>query len=164
MRKFNIPQGLHIRLSSERDKPFLQKLHHSTREDLRLIDGDPEFVEEIIEMQYRVQTEGYGDKFPNAMYFIIEKHHEPIGKATLDFGPNEIRLIDLAFLPEAKNHGFGKAILKSFQHCAEQAMTPLSLCVLSSNRAARKTYLSLGFVVESIMPPYEFMSWYPKSP
>lgn len=67
-----------------------------------MIGGEQDYIESIVEMQFKAQTQGYGDQFPNAMYFIIEKHHEPIGKAIIDFGHNEVRLIDIAFIPQAR--------------------------------------------------------------
>ena len=83
MQKLNIPDGLHVRPSTASDKPFLEKLRHSTRQDLQIIGGEQDYIESIVEMQFKAQTQGYGDQFPNAMYFIIEKHHEPIGKAII---------------------------------------------------------------------------------
>ena len=71
------------------------------------------------------------------MYFIIEKHHEPIGRATIDFGHNEAHLLDIAFLPQARGHGFGKAIIQSFQLAAAQSGLPMSLNVLQSNTGAK---------------------------
>ncbi len=159
--KFNIPQGLNIRPAKPTDKPFLEKLHSSMRQELRFIDGEKEFVESIVTMQFQAQNDGYGSQFPNAMYFIIEKFHEPIGKATLDFGHNEVRLIDIAFLPQATGHGFGRAIIQSFQCAAAKTMLPMTLSVLQHNHAARKLYALLGFKVEAVKEPYYFMAWYP---
>jgi len=161
MNQFMPPKGLHIRPSRAVDKAFLVKLHHAVRNDLQLIDGEKDQIESIIEMQFRAQNEGYGEQFPNAMYFIIEKHHEPIGKATVDFGPNEIRLIDIAFLPQARGHGFGSAIIQSFQVCASNAAAPLTLSVAQANVTAKQLYLSLGFQIEQSHPPYDFLAWYP---
>ncbi|MBB1384636.1 GNAT family N-acetyltransferase [Pseudoalteromonas sp. SG45-5] len=159
--KLNIPKGLNIRPSNAADKPFLEKLHNTMRQDLQLIDAEKDFVESIVEMQFKAQTQGYGEKFPNAMYFVIEKHHEAIGKATIDFGPNEIRIVDIGFLPSARGHGFGSAIIQSFQSAALQSGAPLTLVVEQCNFAAKQLYARLGFQVESISPPYEFMAWYP---
>ncbi|MBB1300738.1 GNAT family N-acetyltransferase [Pseudoalteromonas sp. SR41-8] len=159
--KLNIPKGLNIRPSNANDKPFLEKLHSLMRQDLQLIDGEKDFVESIVEMQFKAQTQGYGDKFPNAMYFIIEKHHEAIGKATIDFGPNEIRIVDIGFLPSARGHGFGSAIIQSFQSAALQSGAPLTLTVEQHNFAAKRLYQKLGFKIESIKAPYELLIWYP---
>lgn len=158
---FQIPEGLHIRPSTPADKPFIEQLHRESREDLQLIDGDKDYVESILEMQLRAQTLGYGEQFPNAMYFIIEKHHEKIGKASIDFGHNEVHLIDIAFLKAARGHGFGKAIIQSFQQCAAQSGTPMSLAVLESNVAAKNLYISLGFQVEEVQLPHQYLRWYP---
>jgi ribosomal protein S18 acetylase RimI-like enzyme len=159
--KLKVGANLQIRPSNASDKIFLEQLHNSTRDDLKLIDGEKDFVDSIIEMQYRAQTEGYGSKFPNAMYFVIEKQHERIGKVTIDFGPNEVRLIDIAFIPEARGKGFGPEVIAGLQKAAEQVSTPLTLSVLSHNLAAKSLYLKMGFVVENVTPPYEFMAWYP---
>ncbi|WP_185843481.1 GNAT family N-acetyltransferase [Pseudoalteromonas luteoviolacea] len=161
MVQFTIPEGLHIRPSTASDKPFIEKLHREVRQDLQCIDGEQDFIESIVDMQLKAQTQGYGAQYPNAMYFIIEKHNEPIGKATLDFGHNEIRLIDIGFLIAARGHGFGRAIIQSFQHCAAQSAVPLTLSVLSHNLSVKRLYLELGFQVSEVQPPYELMIWYP---
>lgn len=161
--KLTLPKGLHIRPSRASDNVFLARLHHSIRQDLQLIDGEKDFIENIVEMQFKAQAQGYGEQFPNAMYFIIEKHREPIGKATLDFGSNEIRLVEIAFLPAARGHGFGKAIMQSFQACAAQVASPLVLTVEQGNNGAKQLYKTLGFQTETVHPPYEQMAWYPPS-
>ncbi|MBG0758306.1 GNAT family N-acetyltransferase [Vibrio cidicii] len=161
MQKLILPDGLHVRPSRPTDKPFIENLHREVRQDLQLIEGEQDFIESIVEMQFRAQTQGYGDQFPNAMYFIIEKHHEPIGKATLDFGSNEVRLIDLAFLPKACGLGFGQAVIQSFQKAAAQVGAPMTLSVLRSNIGAKQLYHRLGFELEASKPPYELLIWYP---
>jgi ribosomal protein S18 acetylase RimI-like enzyme len=157
----NIPEGLRVRPAKQSDAPFLERLHHAQRTDLQWIDGEQDFIESIVEMQLHAQRKGYGEQFPNAMYFVVEKHHELIGKATVDFGHNEAHLIDLAFIPKARGLGFGKAVLQSLQQAAAQSGVPMSLCVLQSNVMAKRLYQSLGFVVEGSRPPYEEMRWYP---
>jgi ribosomal protein S18 acetylase RimI-like enzyme len=163
MNGLNVGKGLGIRPSRPTDKPFLQQLHNSTRDDLRLIDKEPDYIEGVIQMQYRAQTEGYGAQFPNAMYFVVEKHQEPIGRVVIDFGHNEVRLIDIAFIQQARGKGFGEAVVRGLQQAAAQVRAPMSLSVLSQNRVARNLYMKLGFIVESTSPPYDFMVWYPAS-
>ena len=57
-KKLTIPDGLYLRPSTAADKPFLEKLHHSTRQDLQFIDGEQDFIESIVEMQFKAQTPG----------------------------------------------------------------------------------------------------------
>lgn len=158
----NIPEGLNLRPSRQEDAPFLEQLHRTQREDLQLIDGDKELIESIVDMQFKAQSEGYGEQTPNAMYFIIEKHHEKVGKVTVDFGHNAVHIIDIAFLPQARGLGFGKAIIQSFQSAAIQNKVPLTLNVAEYNVAAQRLYQSLGFQVERNNPPYLGLIWYPQ--
>lgn len=161
--RINPGQGLTIRPSKPTDRPFLELLHNTARKDLRYMVGERDYIESVIQMQFRAQTEGYGSQFPNAMYFIVEKQHERIGKVTIDFGPNEIRVMDIAFIPLAQGKGFGEEVIKCLQNAAAQAGAPLTLSVLSSNIQAKKLYLKLGFSVKNITPPYEFMAWIPEA-
>ena len=156
-----MPYGLGLRPAMPKDQPFLEDLHRTCRDDLQLIEGDKEFVEAIIAMQFNAQNVGYGTQYPNAMYWIVEKQGQNIGKATIDFGSNFVHLVDLAFIPEARGKGFGRAVLESIQHTSKQVGAPMSLSVLQSNVSAKKLYLSLGFVVESVSSPYEMLVWYP---
>lgn len=150
-----------MRPAQDKDKPFLAMLHESVRQDLLLIDAEEEYIKQIVEMQLRAQTEGYGQQFPNAMYFVIEKHHELIGKVTVDFGHNEVRLVEIAFLPQARGLGFGEVIIRSLMVAAEQSKVPMTLTVARNNPGAFKLYCKLGFVVEQEDDMYILMTWKP---
>ena len=158
----NLPNGLQIRPSMASDKIFLEQLYISSRNDLDYIQGEKDFIEELKQKQYEAQVAGYGDSFPNAMYFVIEYHSERIGRAVLDFGHNEIRLVDIIIMPKAQGKGLGQAIIRSFMHCADQVRSPLTLSVLSENVQAKALYLKLGFVVDEVHPPHELMTYYPQ--
>lgn len=161
MQGIQLPLGLHIRTSVASDKAFLEKLHHAVRQDLQWIDAEKDLVETIVEMQLKAQTQSYSEQFPNAMYFIIEKQQEPIGKASIDFSHDLVHLIDIAFIPEARGQGFGKAVLQALQQCAAQVAAPMLLSVEQQNKVAKQLYQSLGFATEVVQPPYERMIWYP---
>ena len=156
-----MPYGLGLRPAIPTDHPFLESLHRSCRADLQLIEGDEDFIESLVNMQFNAQSVGYGAQYPNAMYWIVEKQGQNIGKTTIDFGSNFIHLVDLAFIPQARRKGYGRAVLESIQCTAKQVGAPMSLSVLQSNLVAKNMYLSLGFVVESVSSPYEMMVWYP---
>lgn len=161
MQKLQLPDGLSVRPANGKDQVFLEALYQSTRDDLGLMDVSAEQKAELMEMQFRAQTQGYGDAYPNAMYFIIEKHLEAIGKATLDFGPNEVRLIDLALIPAARGKGLGAAVVQAFQQASAAVAVPMTLTVLQENTVAKVLYQRLGFVTTAVQQPYELMIWYP---
>lgn len=151
-----------MRPSMAADKPFLEALHESIRQDLMLIDDEQDFIKSIVDMQYQAQTQSYGEQYPNAMYFVIEKHHEKIGKVTVDFGHNEVRIVEIAFIPQARGLGFGEVILRSLMAAAEQSKAPLTLTVANNNPVAYQFYLRLGFQVVEEASMYTLMSWFPE--
>ncbi len=101
--------------------------------------------------------------FDNAFYFVVEKLGDRIGRIAVDFGHNEVHLIDIAFIPEARGKGYGGNVIKALQYAAAQVKAPLSLSlsVYQSNLNAKRFYLGLGFRVEQNEPTVARMIWYP---
>jgi ribosomal protein S18 acetylase RimI-like enzyme len=159
--RLHLPHGLSIRPSTSSDKEFIRNLYYSTRHDLKLIEANHDFIGTLIEQQYEAQSVGYGDMFPNALYFIIEKQGQSIGRAILDFAQDAIHVIDITLIPEARGKGFGEGVLKALQYAAGKSYAPLRLSVYSGNWVAKQLYIKLGFQVEQYHPPYERMVWYP---
>ena len=157
----NLPDGLGLRPARPSDHPFIQSLYSATRDDLRLIDGERDFVESIVSMQFRAQTASYGDQYPNAMYFVVEKLGERIGRVTIDFGSNEVHVLDVAFISEVRGKGYGTALIQAIQYTAAKLKAPVALSVLKSNFRARNLYLSLGFKIEENTATHERLIWYP---
>lgn len=160
----NITDGLHIRPARGSDQPFLEQLYRETREDLRLLDAETDFIESLIEMQMHAQTAGYGTAYPDALYYIVEKHGERIGRVTVDFGANEIHVLDLALIRPARNLGYGAAVLNAVQLAAAKVMAPVSLSVDHHNLRAKQFYFRLGFRCEAVQGPAERWAWYPSPP
>jgi ribosomal protein S18 acetylase RimI-like enzyme len=157
----NLPNGLGLRPSTASDRPFIESLYASTRNDLRLIDGERDFVEAIVEMQYRAQTSGYGNQYPNAMYFVVEKLGERIGRVTIDFGPDSVHVVDIAFIPEARGKGYGTTVIAAIQQTAAQIKAPVLLSTLKSNLAAQQLYLKMGFQFHDSSEMHNRLIWYP---
>ncbi|MPQ71019.1 MULTISPECIES: GNAT family N-acetyltransferase [Pseudomonas] len=153
--------GLSMRPSRPTDGPFLQSLYKSARPELQWIDADPEVVEQVVAQQFQVQEHGIGEHFPDAMHYVVEKLDIPIGVLSADFGPNEIRVLYLAFIPAARGKGFGRSVLQGVQKAAEQVRCPVATVVWASNPQARQHYLALGFRVEESSPGAERLIWYP---
>lgn len=157
----HLPSGLSIRPARTSDKVFLENLYRATREDLRMLDADDDFIESLIEMQFRAQREGYGEQHPDAMYFIIESHGESVGRLTLAMGGSEVRIVDIAFIPAARGKGLGKGVLQALQLTAQKIPAPLSLAVLRTNVAAIQLYVNLGFQAEQQTDTHLLMVWHP---
>ncbi|ARB27555.1 GNAT family N-acetyltransferase [Pseudomonas tolaasii] len=154
-------QGLQVRPSRSSDGPFLQGLYRSARADLQWIDGEQALVEEVIAQQFQVQEKGMDEHFPGALHYVIEKLGTPIGALSADFGPHEIRVLYLAFIPAARGQGFGRAVLQGVQRAATQVLCSVTTVVWASNPHARQHYLALGFRVEEETQAAQRLAWYP---
>ncbi|MFJ4192947.1 GNAT family N-acetyltransferase [Pseudomonas sp. NPDC089534] len=154
--------GLVVRPSRPTDGPFLHSLYQSARPDLQWIDGEQEFVQQIVGQQFRAQEQGMGEHYPNAMHYVVEKLGTAIGSLSTDFGANEIRVLYLAFIPQARGQGYGRAVLQGVQKAAQQIRCPVATVVWANNPHARQHYLALGFSVEERSPTAERLVWYPQ--
>ncbi|MFY9259504.1 MAG: GNAT family N-acetyltransferase [Gallionella sp.] len=151
-----LPEPLVMRPAQDDDGAFMEALYYSTRDDLA---GLGELMLPILAQQYRAQQLGYRSTFPNAQYWIVEQHGERIGRVVVNVNEVEVHLIDLAFLPTARGQGNGTKVLHALQQLATQARIPLSLNVSHTNPAAKKLYLTLGFVVIANHPSVAQMAW-----
>src|SRR3546814_1551262 len=140
-------EGLVVRPSRVNDGPFLQSLYQASRPDLQWIDGEPEQVQHVIAQHFQVQEQCMGEHCPNAMHYVVEKLGTAIGALSTDFGPNEIRVLYLAFIPQARGQGYGRAVLQGVQKAAQQIRCPVATVVWASNPHARRHYLALGFEI-----------------
>jgi ribosomal protein S18 acetylase RimI-like enzyme len=153
--------GLSLRPARPSDQAFIESLYHSTRDDLQLIDADRDFIETLIDQQHHAQTLSYSERFPDAVYFIVETQHERIGKVSIDFNHNEIHIIDLSLIPAARGKGYGAQIIKALKKASSSVCTPLVLNVYKSNIIAKQLYQTEGFKVIRSDQLIDSMAWYP---
>ena len=151
---------LSLRLAAEDDDRFMRTLYRSTRDDLAIIPGGPLHLFALLDMQYLAQVMGYRSTYPRALYLLVECHGEAVGRIVLNESGDEIRVVDLAFLPQARSCGYGTRIIGVLQRME----VPLTLSVYRSNPRARKLYVRLGFVPVDSDSVIEQMRWSPKSP
>ncbi len=156
-----LPAGLSMRPARPSDQGFIENLFNSTRDDLRLIDAETNFIEEIIDLQYHAQTVGYGEMYPNALYFIVEMHQERVGRVIVDFGSDYVDVVDISFIRPARDKGYVTGVVHALQMAAVKVRAPLYATIGLSNIALRQTYVSLGFASESVAGLAERLVWLP---
>jgi GNAT superfamily N-acetyltransferase len=125
--------GLVVRPARATDEPFLHRLYQSARPDLQWIDGEQEVVQQVIAQQFQVHEQGVGENHPNALHYVVEKLGTAIGALSTDFGPNEIRVLYIAFIPQARGKGYGRAVLQGVQKAAQQVRCPVATVVWANN-------------------------------
>jgi len=147
------------------DLDFLYRLYASTREDeLSVTPWSAEEKETFLRMQFRAQHEHYQAHFPAAEYSLLLREGQPVGRLYVDRRPDEIRLIDIALVPAARNEGLGGALLRELMAEAEGGAKPLRIHVEQFN-PARRLYDRLGFRKIEDQGVYHLMEWSgPSSP
>lgn len=137
--------GLGFRQEVEADLRFLSALYASTRvEELAPVPWSTEQKAAFLAQQFQAQRSHYRQYYPDASWLIVEHANAAIGRLYVDGGPQEIRIIDIALMPEARGKGFGTALLEDIIDEAISAGKSVSIHVERMNPAL-SLYRRLGF-------------------
>ena len=111
-------------------------------------------------MQFDAQHRYYQEQFPTADFQIIERCGESIGRVYTHRRDDEIRLIDIALLPDHRGGGLGHSLLEALQDEGAESGLPLRIHVEKNNPAYR-LYLRLGFRTIKDKGVYDLLEWQP---
>ncbi len=137
--------GLTFRPECDDDLDFLHRLYASTRSrEMDLIDWSNEQKNLFLQSQFQTQRSYYLAHFPDCCFDVIERERVAIGRLYVAYWPHEIRLIDIALLPEHRGRGLGGRILQAILDQATAAGKSVSLYVEKINPALH-LYQRLGF-------------------
>jgi len=135
-----------LRPEHEKDEAFLLTVYAGTRaEDLALAGWNDATCRQFIEMQFKAMRHGYATSFPQAEFLIILLKGHPIGRAVVNRTEREIRIVDMALLPEHRGKGIGTELMQIWRAEALKSGKPLRLRVVRGTRPA-SWYQRLGFV------------------
>jgi ribosomal protein S18 acetylase RimI-like enzyme len=109
-------------------------------------------------MQFNAQSAHYRENYPGASFQIIERDGVAAGRLYVARWEKEIRIIDIALLPEHRGAGIGTKLLKELQKEARAARKKLSIHVEQFN-PARRLYERLGFQQVEEKGVYLLMEW-----
>jgi GNAT superfamily N-acetyltransferase len=93
---------------------------------------------------------------------IVSLDGQPAGRLAVEQRPYEIRFIDLALVPEHRNHGLGTQLIQQVQEHAQSARLPLRLQVIRFSRAVG-LFERLGFIRTSETGSHFQMEWNPRN-
>ena len=144
------------------DQPFLYEVYASTRlEELAPLGWNADQQAAFLTQQFNAQHQYYQANYPGADFQIILVNDQPAGRIYVDRRIDEIRLIDIALLPEYRNGGIGSRLLKDLLAEAARAGKPVRIHVEKFNPALR-LYERLGFSISDDRGVYWFMEWRPR--
>ena len=153
---------LTLRPATDADEKFLVAVFASTRGDeLQALAWNPIQAEMFISMQYHAQLQSYRLSYPAAQNNIILLDGQPIGRMLIDRSEEAIHLVDIAILPDYRNHGVGAELIGGLLAEGTTSGREVVLSVFHTNPAIH-LYDRLGFSKVDEESLYWKMRWLPE--
>jgi ribosomal protein S18 acetylase RimI-like enzyme len=151
-----------LRPITEEDHGFLLRVYGSTREEELALatDWTAEQKTAFVTMQFGAQHTQYKEAFHDGRFDVVLVDGVPAGRLYVHPREAEIRLVDIALLPEFRGRGVGTLLLRDLFAEAEAARKPLTIHVEKFNKALR-LYERLGFRPIADRGVYFLMEWRP---
>ncbi|MEY2518468.1 MAG: hypothetical protein QOF24_227 [Verrucomicrobiota bacterium] len=144
-----MPASLSLRLRpvTPEDDSFLAGLYASTRaEELAVTGWSDEDKAIFCGRQFDAQSAHYREHYPGALLQVVERDGVAIGRLYVAPWEREIRIMDIALLPEFRGAGIGTQLVRALQDEASSAGKTLTIHVERFNPALR-LYERLGFKI-----------------
>lgn len=156
-----LPEGIGLRPMLEADLGFLERVYGSTRvTELAQTDWSDAQKAQFIAFQFKAQHQHYTAHYHGAQFLVIEREGVPVGRLYLHWRSDELRIVDIALLPEARGDGIGRALLDALIARAASQGKGVSIHVEQMNPAMR-LYQRLGFQRIGEHGIYHLMEWRP---
>ena len=138
-------EAVALRPIADDDREFLVELYGSVREpELAHVPWDDATRRAFIEQQFAAQDAHYRKHYPGATLDVIEIDGSPVGRLYVHRGARDIRIMDIALMPEFRRHGIGSDLLRTLIAEAQASGRTVSIHV-EHNNPARQLYERLGF-------------------
>jgi ribosomal protein S18 acetylase RimI-like enzyme len=148
-----------LRPITAEDDLFLAAVYASTRaEELAVTGWSDEDKAVFCRRQFDAQAAHYRENYPGASFQVIERDGVSIGRLYVARWEKEIRIVDIALLPEHRGTGIGTKLLRELQEEARSVGKSLTIHVERFNPALR-LYERLGFKQVEDKGVYLLMSW-----
>ena len=155
--------ALSLRTARPEDEGFLREVYASTRqEELALVNWTAAEKAAFVEMQFRAQDQFYRSQFQAAALQVIECAGAPIGRLYVDRREDEIRVLDIALLPENRGQGIGRYLMRQILAEADGTGRVVRIHVERHNPALH-LYERLGFRTTADEGVYLLMEWAPSA-
>lgn len=150
-----------LRPASDTDIDFLHRLYASTREDeLRQVPWSPEQKAAFVRQQFEAQHAFWRENYTDTSWDLIVRGGEPIGRLYVARWPDDIRIVDIALVPEHRGGGLGTRLIRALFAEGDATRRKVSIHVEIFN-PARRLYERLGFAQAGDRGVYLLMERHP---
>jgi ribosomal protein S18 acetylase RimI-like enzyme len=134
-----------LRPATDDDLPFLLRVYAATRADeLARVPWTDAQKDAFVRQQFEAQHAWWREHYTGASFDVVLLHGVPVGRLYVDEWKAEIRIVDIALLPEHRGAGLGTRLLRGVLARGDAAGKPVSIHVERLNPALR-LYQRLGF-------------------
>jgi ribosomal protein S18 acetylase RimI-like enzyme len=138
-------QSVTLRPVEPADETLLREVYAGTRADeLALVAWDDAEQEAFLRQQFDAQDAYYRAHYDNTRFDVIEVDGRPAGRLYVARWTDEIRIVDIALLPEYRGAGVGTRLLRELLDEGAREGKRVSIHVEKHNPALR-LYERLGF-------------------
>jgi ribosomal protein S18 acetylase RimI-like enzyme len=110
----------------------------------------------FLRSQFEAQDAWWHEHYAGASFDVVLVDGEPAGRLYVHRGDREIRIVDVALLPEHRGNGVGTSLLRDLLAEADAAGKSVTIHVERMNPALR-LYERLGFSVAEDKGVYLFL-------
>ncbi|HEX9695289.1 MAG TPA: GNAT family N-acetyltransferase [Actinomycetota bacterium] len=151
-----------LRPATEDDTELLYRIYAATRSDeMRIVPWTEEQKESFLRMQFRAQDHHYRTQLPGTDRRVVVEDGDAVGRLYVDDRPDEIQIVDIALLPDARGRGIGTHLLTAVLDRARAECKRVGIHVERHN-PARRFYERLGFAPVEDGDVYVLMHWVPQ--
>jgi GNAT superfamily N-acetyltransferase len=141
------------------DLAFLARVYSSTRtEELAVVDWPQAQIDAFLQQQFDAQHAWYQEHYVGASFEVVLVDGEPAGRLYVARWKEELRLVDVALLPEYRRRGIGRALVEDVMDEARGVGKAVRIHVERWNPALR-LYERLGFKLAEDRGVYLFLEW-----
>jgi GNAT superfamily N-acetyltransferase len=139
--------AVELRPAGPQDAELLFRVYASTRaEELAAVPWDDAAKDGFLRAQFAAQDRWYREHYTGSSFDVVLIDGAPCGRLYVYRGEREIRVVDVALLPEHRGGGVGTALLRDLLDEGDAAGKRVTIHVERFNPALR-LYERLGFAV-----------------
>jgi RimJ/RimL family protein N-acetyltransferase len=150
-----------LRPITDADMAFLHRLYATTREtELMQVPWTAVQKAAFVSQQFHAQHQYWQENYTDTSWDLILADDQPIGRLYVARWPDDIRIVDIALMPEHRGGGLGTRLLRDVLAEGDASGRKVSIHVEIFN-PARRLYERLGFVQAGERGVYLLMERHP---